>query len=820
MKLQVNSASRSVTLHAVEIEIFSATIVSGDRELHGTVTYSKEDETAVLTFDEEFGVGAASLGLTFKGELNDKMAGFYRSKYFVNGQERFSATTQMEPTDARRAFPCWDEPALKATFNITLVVPKLLRALSNMPVESVLLDGENKIVAFGATPVMSTYLVAFVIGEYDFVEGATKEGVQVRVYTPLGRKELGVFALDVAVRTLSYFSEYFDISYPLPKSDMIAIDDFSAGAMENWGLITYRSAALLIDPHKSSAAQRQRVAYVVAHELAHQWFGNLVTMEWWDDLWLNEGFATFIGTQACDQLFPEWQVWTQFVNQYFSSAMKLDCLKNSHPIQVEVNRSSQVDEIFDAISYNKGSCVIRMIANIVGAENFRDGLRVYLKRHAYKNTTTQDLWRALSETSNINVGEFMSPWTRQTGFPYIVAEQHGDKLRVRQQRFLVSGEEELESQWPVFLRVRHADGSQQEHVLRERETEIALPHSHSDHAWLKLNPGQSGFFRVLYDHKLLKQLSAALESNALDAVDRLGIQDDTYFLVKSRNVEPQRLLEVLDLYRNETDYTVWSNISSNLSDLATLWSGQHTEGKLSHWIRSLFSNIGAKLGWDAKPGESDLNALLRSVVLSKLASNGDEATIAEAKKRFDAFLVSEANLAVDLRGTVFAAIGRFGSDEQYDALLNAFTKVEMQEEKIRVLLGLSVTSDAKRLEKILNYAVLSGNVRNQDIYIVFFGTSSSAAGRQASWDFLRKHWSVFREKFGEGASLLSRIIGYTTENFTSLEKATEVEAFFAQNPVVGAERTINQSLEKIRINSAWLHAAAEPLGKWLEHHVK
>ena len=375
--------------------------------------------------------------------------------------------TQFEATDARRCFPCFDEPNLKATFQVTINADQGLTALSNMPVIG---EGEVKVngktkkqYVFDTTPIMSTYLLAMAVGEFDYIQSKAvpkspkgAKPIDVRVFTLKGQSNQGQFGLDVAVKTLEFFSSYFDIAYPLPKMDLIAIPDFSAGAMENWGLVTYREIYLLYDEKTTSSSVKQRIAYVVGHELAHQWFGNLVTMDWWSELWLNEGFATFVGWMAVDNLFPEWKVWTQFVTNDYSHGLALDCLRSSHriffkfnhlAIEVEVQSPSEINQIFDAISYSKGASVIRMLNSFLGQETFMNGVRLYLKKHAYSNATTLDLWSSLKEASGIDVATLMFTWTRKMGYPMVtvVCEQYDSSqktmtLTLRQQRYLKSGD--------------------------------------------------------------------------------------------------------------------------------------------------------------------------------------------------------------------------------------------------------------------------------------------------------------------------------------------------------------------------------------------
>ncbi|NWV24852.1 PSA aminopeptidase, partial [Origma solitaria] len=428
---QVKNATNQIVMNCADIDIITASYApEGDEEVHATgFNYQNEDEKVTLSFPSTLQKGTGTLKIDFVGELNDKMKGFYRSKYCTpSGDTRYAAVTQFEATDARRAFPCWDEPAIKATFDISLVVPKDRVALSNMNVveRRPYPDDESLVeVKFARTPVMSTYLVAFVVGEYDFVEARSQDGVLVRVYTPVGKAEQGKFALEVAAKTLPFYKDYFNVPYPLPKIDLIAIADFAAGAMENWGLVTYRETALLIDPKNSCSSSRQWVALVVGHELAHQWFGNLVTMEWWTHLWLNEGFASWIEYLCVDHCFPEYDIWTQFVSADYTRAQELDALDNSHPIEVSVGHPSEVDEIFDAISYSKGASVIRMLHDYIGDEDFRKGMNLYLTKFQQRNAATEDLWESLEKASGKPIAAVMNTWTKQMGFPliYVEAEQ-------------------------------------------------------------------------------------------------------------------------------------------------------------------------------------------------------------------------------------------------------------------------------------------------------------------------------------------------------------------------------------------------------------
>src|SRR3989338_2086054 len=390
--LTVSRKTRAITLHSKDLEIETAAVLIGRDKVFSKISYNEKRETATFTFSKLIPKGKLKLTIVFTGVLNDKMRGFYRSQYNVGQKEYHMATTQFEATDARRAFPCFDEPAHKSVFHVSLIVEKGKTAISNtLPVSVLEHEAGYEIIKFSPTPKMSTYLLVFIVGDFEYIEKKSSKGVIMRVYTTPGKKHQAGFALSCAVKTLEFYEKYFDIPYPLNTLDMIAIPDFTSGAMENWGAITYRESALLVDEEHSSTSNKQWVALVIAHEIAHQWFGNLVTMEWWTHLWLNEGFASYIEYLSVDKLFPKWDIWTQFSTNELGTALRLDSLLHTHPIEIPVHHPDEIGEIFDEVSYSKGASIIRMLADYIGEKNFRDGLRYYLKKHSYKNTETAHL---------------------------------------------------------------------------------------------------------------------------------------------------------------------------------------------------------------------------------------------------------------------------------------------------------------------------------------------------------------------------------------------------------------------------------------------
>ena len=437
-----------------------------------SLSFDLVDDIATLTFSEEIPVGKCVLSITYVGEHNNQMAGFYRSSYTgADGTKKTMVSTQLEAIDARRLLPCWDEPAAKATFACKLVVAKGLTALSNMPVKTLVQTEEKAFYTFETTPKMSSYLLAFCVGEFDFVGGTSKNGVQMRCYTPPGKAELGRFALDVGLKTLDNYDAFFDVPYPLPKMDMIAIPEFAMGAMENWGLVTYREVDLLIDPATATASQKQRVCTVVTHELAHQWFGNLVTMEWWSALWLNESFACWTQSFAADLIFPEWKMWQNFICTDMARARSLDALKSSHPIEVRIYKAEEVEQVFDAISYCKGGCVVRMAYETLGAEAFKEGLRIYMKRHAYGTPVPSDLGKAWAEASGKDVPSLMASWTEQMGYPLLTLHADG---KVTQRWFLADGSTPDEKKtWsvPMFVSI---DGAPTKEIGLMTKEEFAI----------------------------------------------------------------------------------------------------------------------------------------------------------------------------------------------------------------------------------------------------------------------------------------------------------------------------------------------------------
>ncbi len=823
---------KTITLHSKDIDIVSAEVVwvvesrksiksiKSNYERGGMfaqkISYDDKAETVTFSFQKAIKKGKVQLRLVFRGVLNDRMHGFYRSSYEIDGKKHYMATTQFEATDARRAFPCFDEPAMKAIFEVRLIVPTNSTALSNT-IPTIVREHEAgyKVVEFAPTPIMSTYLVAFIVGDLEYIEKKTKEGVLVRVFTTKGKKHQAEFALDCAVKTLSFFSKYFDIPYPLPVLDMIAIPDLASGAMENWGMVTYRESALLVDADHSSAATRQRVAIVIAHELSHQWFGNLVTMEWWTHLWLNEGFASYIEYLAVDHMFPGWDIWTEFVSGDLGNALALDSLKHTHPIEVEVNHPDEIGEIFDAVSYAKGASVIRMLAEYLGEKDFRDGLRYYLKKHSYKNTSTIHLWEAFEKISKKPVAKMMDVWTGKGGHPVLTVSEKGDGFDIKQTRFFMSPISQAESRdktvWEVPVSFRTSSRGPAQKVMFDTKQVHITPSNKG--SWLKLNAGETGVFRTNYSPELWRALSVAVANKELDVVDRLGLLRDIFDLAYSGHLSAVDALEFASLYKNETNYAVWSELASGISRINSLVGNESFAPLFEKYALELFAPMVKKVGWKKKNGEGHTDTLLRSLILANAGRYGDTDIVAHANKMFKSISKKSNPIPADLRGPVYNIAARHGGATEYKKFIDMHHSATLHEEKNRIGVALGRFTDKKLLEQTLALA-FSAHVRPQDAHRFISGVISNNHGRDIGWKFIKQKWPVILKQYGSQKDLAYFVAPLGAHLTTKV--ADDIEQFFKKNSAPGATRTTEQTLERIRAKAIWLARDKKKIAVWIK----
>lgn len=812
--LKITKPTQELVLHSKDLRVKNVVLRIKNHELlikNSRIKYDKKSETVTFEFYHKIPAGNAELALEFEGILNNQMRGFYRSSYTHKGKQKHLATTQFESTDARKAFPCFDEPAHKAIFDVTLMVPKNLTAISNtLPTETLPHESGYKVVKFAPTPKMSTYLLAFIVGDFEFIEGKTERGVQVRVFVTPGKKHQAKFALEVAIKTLEFYEKYFGILYPLPILDMIAIPDFSSGAMENWGAVTYRETALLLDEKNSSASSKQWIASVIAHELAHQWFGNLVTMEWWTHLWLNEGFASYISYLAVDHLFPEWDMWTQFVVQDLNPALELDALKNTHPIEVEVGHPNEISQIFDQISYDKGASIIRMLAAYLGEDNFRKGLTHYLKKHSYSNAKTEDLWAAFEKVSGKPVKKMMHHWTKKPGYPLVKVIEGTKSLKLEQARFFSSPLSKKlkhdQTQWMIPL--SYSDGKVKKQILFQKKTTEIKKLSHTT----KFNTGETAVVRLDYPAQMLSSLGLLAKSKKINTLDRLGLIRDAFAMAESGNLPTTQALAFAENFQNETEYTIWTKLAGGIVEIHDLFASEGLERELKAYGLNIFEPIAERMGWKVAKEENHVNSLLRSLALYGAGRFGDKNVIEKAKSLFSDYINKAKPIHPDLRSVVYNLVAENGGAKEYSQLIKLYKAASMDEERERLGRSLGKFKQKEFLLKTLDFA-LSKEIKSQDVPFIVAGVSFNPNGSEIAWQYIKRNWKVISKRYAGSWHLLSRFIS-PLATLSEARLADDIDAFFKKHKAPGATRTIQQTLESIRSNAAWVQRDKKLLKNW------
>jgi aminopeptidase 2 len=588
--------------------------------------------------------------------------------------------------------------------------------------------------------------------------------------------------------------------------DQIAIPDFNAGAMENWGLVTYRSVALLLDEETSGAAQKERVAEVVQHELAHQWFGNLVTMDFWDGLWLNEGFATWMSWYSCNIFYPEWKVWQGYVTDSLASALSLDSMRSSHPIEVPVKRADEINEIFDAISYSKGSAVIRMISKYLGEDVFMEGIRRYLKKHAYGNTRTEDLWAALSEASGKPVEKVMDIWTKNMGYPVVTVTENDDKhIHVKQNRFLKTGDATAEDDkvlYPVFLGLRTKKGVQEDLLMLSREDNFPKP----EDDFFKVNADHSGLYRTSYTPERLEKLGKAAKEGLLSVEDRAGMIADAGALSSAGYAKTSSIFTLLKNFDTETEFVVWSEMLTRIANVRSVWTfeDQKTQDALKAFQRDIVSQKAHTKGWKFSASEDHVEAQFKALLFGSAGNSGDAEVIKAAQSMFKAFAEGDRKaIHPNLRGSVYGIALMNGGEAEYEILLNEYKTTKDADERNTALRSLGRTDNPKLIQRTIDFA-LSDDVKFQDIYLPLVMLRMTAAGVNANWEWLQKNWETIKERCPPGLPMLGGLVYGATMGFTSWEKKKEVEAFFKDKDTKGYQRNLSQALEQIESRTMWL----------------
>jgi len=778
-----------------------------------------------------------AIDIAFKGVLTDSLAGLYRSRYTTSsGEVRWLATTQFEATDARRAFPCFDEPTFKATFDVTLIAENAMTALSNMPVKNVVDRGDGtKAVSFEPSVRMSTYLLAFIVSDFVAVETTTPTGTLVRVWTQAEKINQTNISLDAGARILAHFEEYFGVAFPLPKQDLVAIPDFAAGAMENWGLITFRETDLLFDPVEASASDLQRVVTVVAHELAHQWFGNLVTMQWWDQLWLNEGFANYMEYLGTDFVYPEWKMWDQFVPVTKQPALNLDSSVNSHPVLQPVNNPAEINEMFDSITYNKGASLIAMMVGFLGEKSFAAGAHNYLVKNSYGNAESDELWGALSAAAkangdDIDVAKVMKFWTEQMGYPHLTINKAGaSAISVSQNRFLLPPDDSvaLNYQWDISLdvAVRGSGGNASTHAWLHRSAnqnnrvdyKVDLP-APGNPQWFKADIGETGFYRVNYPADNWDALEQAMADGdeLLTERDRSGLLDDAFALASANHIAFTQYLNLTRSLHSERAYVPWASAFSHLAELERrLRSVSDGPALFAAYMRNILNSTVEYVGWNDDGSHPE--RLLRASVLDRAAGVGLESVKDNALQMFAKFKADPVAgyIAPDLRSAVYGAAIANGDHSDWEFLFNQrYKTTKVAQEAKRCLRALSRSTNVTTLYTLLKYAIDPAQIRGQDTLTVISYVSQTAAGQSIAWYFVKDNWNELYARYHTSLKF-SDIITAVTANFDSAEQANDFASFIKGKDLGAATRAAAQAQSTIQQNIRWKSKNAAAVVDWL-----
>ncbi|MEW6324479.1 MAG: M1 family metallopeptidase [Nitrospirota bacterium] len=801
----------AIMLHALELKIQSAQIEVKGKRLSAKIEKDKPNETIALALSEPIPAGPATLIIDYTGTLNKQLRGLYEGRAVIDGKQERCAFTQCEATDARRIFPCFDEPAAKARFLLTALVPAHLTALSNMPAKTDVVEGKTRRVEFEETPVMSTYLFALAVARLESVS-KTIDGCRVSIAATPGQLRYADFAMEVAAASLPRLNDYFGLRYPLAKLDLVALPDFAMGAMENWGAIFFRDSRLLVDSALASTATKRVVANVIVHEIVHQWFGNLVTMRWWDDLWLNESFATWLAVKIVDDWRPEWNSWVEF-QQEKQIPLNLDALDSTRPIIAEVTNAAQIEELFDPLTYEKGAAVLRMIEQFLGEERFRDGIRRYIAAHQYGNAPAADLWAALEAASGQPVPAIAQDWFAQAGFPQVAVTSDGRTARIEQQRFRANpGACASPQRWSVPVMLKYADGSginTHRLLLKEPSATITLS-GQGPFAWLYGNAGASGFYRALHAPPLREALrSGAL--TRLEPAERISLLDDLWAMSQNHTLPIAEFMEALVGFSGDRTRVVVQGLAGYLETLTDQF-----DPALSRLAAKLFTPLWGHFGWSGQHDDDEAR-LARAACLWALGRVAkSEALRREALERFEQWLADPASVDPTLATPLARLRATTGDASQFERFITLLKDAPTPEARDRYLVALADFPDPALARRYLELS-LTDAVRSQDAWKplrFLLGQAAHPAVQAEAWRFMITHWKALRDKCGSvGATRMIQGLRHVWRR----EWEDEVRRFFEEpaNRVAAADRALAQTLEFIRIGAAFKERQQRALADWL-----
>jgi tricorn protease interacting factor F2/3 len=791
--LEASRAVDTITLNILDMAVWSCRLKLNQNFVNCSYRVDPQKEELHITLPQTL-TGGIRLQIAYEGQINDKMAGFYRSAYRQNGETRFIAVTQFEESDARRAFPCIDHPAKKATFDIEMTVAENVVAISNTSVkeETVLGHGKKKVI-FHQTPKMSTYLVFLGVGLFDVIDSPIDD--RVRVVTVPGKSTYGQFGLEFGVNALKFCEQYYQIPYPLPKMDLIAIPDFAFGAMENWGAITFRENLLLYYPDITSTSGQERICEVIAHEIAHQWFGNLVTPTDWKYLWLNESFATYFGFGVVDHYHPEWEVWAQFLNGQTAGALSRDALHENFAIEIPGGEHVVINTSTAPIIYSKGGSILRQVEGYIGPDNFRNGLSRYLKNHAYGNAASHHLWEAFEEVSDKPLTQMMQSWIEQPGFPIVEVERKGETLFLNQKRFTYLPEPS-DQLWliPLHILIFNGQGDSREikTLFDDSHTRIDLG---ADAAAYKLNSGQTGFYRVKYKTPGdLAEIGTKVLSQQLSPEDRWGLQNDLFALVRCGEATIDDYLNFLSNYKNEDAYLPLSSIAANLFQAYLVLEGAKRK-KIITTGKSLLENTLEKIGYHPRPNEAQTTAILRDQIILQAVIYGSDPAAAFAADRFQD-LIRGGNTHPDIQKSILQVGALKGDDSAYKWLIERFQSSVSEHERMNILAAMGCFSREQIIYKALQFVLDTVPDRNKFIPIV--AAASNPFALDTLWDWYLEHLEAL-EKFHP--MLFERVIAGIIP-LCGLKREKAVKRFFTQymQKKPHTKEVIKLSLERLEIN--------------------
>ena len=807
----VHEAVAEIVLNAAELAVSDAEVLLADGSVVGcNVSFDDELEQVVFRPPSELPLGPCTISCRFTGTLNDKLRGFYRSTYTgPDGETQTIATTQFESVDARRCFPCFDEPDRKAVFEIALIVDQGVDAISNSPIVGTDQVADKRRIRFSPTMKMSTYLVAFVVGKLEATETVDADGVPLRVVCTPGKRHLGQFALEVGAFALRFFTDYFNVPYAGEKVDLVAIPDFAAGAMENLGCITFRDTALLVDTATAARAELERVADVIAHELAHMWFGDLVTMKWWEGIWLNEAFATFMEMLCVDAFRPSWDRWVGFAPSR-EAALAIDAVHSTRPIEYPVGPPKEAEGMFDLLTYEKGCGVLRMLEQHIGADVFRDGVRTYLKAHAYGNTVTTDLWDALEDASGAPVRDMMNTFILQGGHPLV--SLHGDT--VTQEPFAFGPPppgttSSIGTEWQVPLAVRalpagEKPGAPMRHLVLGPDP---TPIEEAAQGLAVLNAGGWGVFRVGYESQ--HRLELAEHLSELTPLERANLLADSWATTLAGRTALREFLVLASRLGLEPDPAPWAPVGGALGLTKRIALPEH-KGALHEAVAALIGPIHRELGFDARPEESDRTPSLRALAINLMGTVGADTEVrAEAARRFDASPIGGGSgdpIPADIETAVLTVVAQLVRPGDYDALLERYRSASTPQEEMRSLGALASFPDVELCLRTFDLALTE--VRSQNGFSVISALLTNPVGNQAVWGRVTESWDTMLDRFPKNAP--PRIIEAVPALCADADFAERAIAFLEEHPLTSGPRRVAQSVERLRVNVAF--AARERAG--------